>query len=218
MTLAELITRVGIMVRGRSDIDSATITSAINEAYKRMATGKFIDAQRNVRHLRFPELEKRADATLVTGGEDYALPALGYAVFMVRHRYSTSPDQWLRLKRHTPAQLWNIQDQSGKPWAFTFYGNAIWLRNIPSSTYNGQTLRIWYYQVPAALTASGDSPVYNEVWHPLIALEAGRDLASRYGFVELAAGYAGEFAQHLSMLKLPHEVQGADDVTGGLLR
>jgi hypothetical protein len=207
------------MLRQRSDISSAIVTEAINEAYKRIVVGKFIDAQRNLRKLKFPELEKRADSTLVTGAEAYSLPTYGYAVFMVRHRFSTTPtEQWFRLRRKTPQQLWQMQDTSGRPAFFTFYQNSIWVRNIPSSDYNGQTLRMWYYEIPQSMTGSGDSPVINSIWHPLIAIEASRDLAQRYGYLELAATYAGDFAQQLATLRLPTEIQGADGESGGLLQ
>lgn len=216
MTLLELTTRVHTMIQRRSDISSADRTAAVNDALRALAVGKFIDAQRQLRLLRFPELEVRAESPLVNGQEAYTLPTLGYSVHVAEHEFET--DRWNRLRYKTPESFARYQPVAGRPFIFTFHQNRVLVRSIPGADEDGQALRLWYYAQPIALVADGDTPEIAEVWHPVIALRAAADLARTYGLDERANELEGQFAVALAQRRLPTEMSSSFKSYGRVVR
>jgi hypothetical protein len=195
-------------VQDRSDITDTVLDRYINNAYRTISTGKFVDITGQIRTLRFPELELRQDASLSTGTETYALMDRTYAIIVVSHQYDTGPPaRWLNLKYLAPAKYTEIPVTEQRPYFYTFFHNAIRIRPVPSSDWNGTTLRIWSYVLPTPLTGVAETPVIQPHWHHLISVLAASRLAGRFGFTELATDYEAEFKNILSTMPTPYEMQ-----------
>ncbi len=205
MNLATMRAQVYTYLQRRPDL-LADIDGALNDALRMLAVGSFVDQRGLLRKLHFPELEMVADTALVLDQEGYTLPAPGYAPLAVQYQHNT--EQWPRLDYKTPESFAMLPIRSGQPYAFTFYENEIKIRNVPDATWAGAALRMWYYRLPDAMTAEGDEPEINEVWHPLIVLLAAADVASRYGMTDVAAWLEQKFMVELTKRRLPSEVSG----------
>lgn len=191
------------LCRKNPNITSAELDQAVNDALKWLCVGEFIDAFRRRRVMHFPQLDVQADATLVTGQEVYAIPVNWYRVEIVEHRYNTSPEQWMTLAFKHPKNYVGYQPTSGRPYIYTWFENSIRIRNIPSAAENGQTLRIWGYRLPDALTADGQSPEIPDNWHFLIPYLAAETLALRHFDPEFVSNVRSAFAQTLATTTLP---------------
>lgn len=215
-----MLDRVDDFLQRRSEITSDIRTEAINEAYLTLCNGRFVDAHRMLRLIRFPELEARAGITLVTNQDAYTLSTTMYTISYVEHQFdsSTTLGRWMGLKYKPHYNLMLIQPVNGRPFFFSWHQNTVYLRSVPGTAENGQTLRVWYYKIPTQLSAPGDSPVISELFHPLIPILAASNLATRFSMGEKASELEGRFAAELAKRRLPHEMESSFNVTSQVNR
>lgn len=207
MNLTALRDEVKSRIQNRGDLTDTVLDRYIDTAYKNLCTGKFIDASGRLRSLRFPELELRLDSTLSTGTEAYAVNDRTYSIIIVTHQFDSTNDRWLNLEYLPPARYTEIPVTEGRPYFYTFFQNAIRVRPVPSSAWNGTTMRTWQYMLPSALGGGSAEPVIPDHWHLLIAVLAASRLASRFGFTELVTHYEAEFRSMLATMPTPYEMQ-----------
>ena len=207
MNLSELREELRSRVQDRSDITDSILDRYINNAYRTIATGKFVDITGQIRTLRFPEQELRTDTSLSTGTESYSVHPRMYAIINVSHEYDSSASRWLNLKYLAPGKFNELPEIEQRPYFYTFFHNNILVRPVPSSDWDGSTMRVWGYVLPVELTTAAEEPNLKEHWHQLIAILAASRLAGRFGFTELATDYEAEFKNVLSTMPTPYEMQ-----------
>lgn len=204
MNLAELRSETQRYTQNRPDITASIVDARVNQAMIHLAIGRFVDFYRRDRVLRFPELEERAEATVVSGQEAYTPPSTWHSLNVLSYEYDQTNAKFRRLRYKSPASYETYPETSGTPFIYTFFENTVYIRNIPDTAAAGAKLRMWGYKLPTVLTADGDSPVYSVAYHPLISLLAAAKIAQAFGLgEEKIESLRSQFAYELATRQAP---------------
>lgn len=211
MTLVKLREKTLRMLHNRSDATSAIIDEAINNAYRLLARGKFVDSDRTRRviNLRFPELEAISTAiTLENGTNQYAYPATAAEVDAVEYESDTTNGIFLPLKPVSWTRFSAVDTSRNQaPTLYTLHNRNIYVTPWPGAQQDGRVLRVWYYITPTALTGDSQEPIIPAVYHPLIPLLAARELYVEFGEEERATSMFSTFLARLNEIQGPRSLR-----------
>jgi hypothetical protein len=166
-TLADVRT----MVRDRLDEatarfwTNAQLDSFINEATRDIAR-------------RGEVLQTTSDITVVGGTQEYTMPTNVVRVHRVEHEDSSSMVTPLEYRDFNNMDaVWSTQQknvQSTRPYWFTLWGYPPNLKIVlyPTPSESGDTIRVFYYQMPAAVTTDGGTVPVPQGWEDLVVMYA----------------------------------------------
>jgi hypothetical protein len=182
--LADLKTELGFLLRNRNDSDatnSSRLERWINWAYYYMTHPSV---------HQFREVQTVYSTTLVTGDYDYPIDntTLGFnlvAIRWVTHVEASSFTPTAIKRKLKPRSIRWFEERtlpSSKPSVYAVDGEFLYLSGVPTSSENGQVLRVGAYRQPATLTGT-NATVLNEYFdRPLLKFSqafAEADLGDR---------------------------------------
>ncbi len=216
MTGTELMAELRYLLVGRAATDT-TITDArilrwINWTYD---------------HISYPNIHRHRenkasyDIALVTDTPNYTLlPAtVGYQIVAIKsavhHEVTGTPalgDTKNRLNIDSTEAFENRTITTGKPSRYVVDGDDLLLDPIPSSTYNGQKLRLRVYRLPTHLTDSATTTVVRSIWDEVI-LQGAKWRAERdIGYREKAELTKQDFAAILNEYKEAEDIDAEEEI------
>ena len=165
MTFAEMRDELMFALDNRGETTASGVTPArksrwINSAYRHVSMPSV---------FRHRELEVSQDVTLVTSTASYSLNSDLWAIQSV---YNTTSLRERRLRPRSMRQLDSMLTTLGEPTLYARWGNTIHLRRVPSSSFNGDTLRVRYWDRPSLLSADSDLSVLTDEWDEIIIMGA----------------------------------------------
>ncbi len=154
------LTRDQILIRALDNVDSPTLNAKERPSGSILPTAMsigWLQEGLDFFHTRFPfgSTIQSTTITWVTGQESYALPT----TFIQDYRDGVlhASDQG-RMIRKGFGYLLDIANattsQQGKPSFYAIVGSNLYVRPLPSSDWGGLTATLYYYGLPAVLTAS----------------------------------------------------------------
>jgi hypothetical protein len=201
-TLAQMRSRVKIMVGGKTQIDDL-IDDNLNEAILQL-TGE-VRPQELKEDTTFSAVSTQSEYTFNVTGSDVGVTDL-YAVLMVRDntldREIKQGDEYEfnRLKQDT-----TDSSSLGDPNRWVRMDNSLWLYNkIPDSTT--RTIGLWYLQRPATMTASQDFPL-NEEWRKPVERLAAALTWTDLNKPALAAMHMSAYREMIALKESPDGIE-----------
>lgn len=160
MTLADFTGEINFLLKRRNDVDSTSSTRVerwINQAYTYLCHPSV--------HM-FREMQAIDTITLATSDNDYSITTLNsntvVAIRFVTYIQSTSYTAGVTKRKVNPRSINQFEQKtlaSGSPFEYAIDGETIFINGIPTSTQNGQLLRIGYYKEPTILSSDTDTTV-----------------------------------------------------------
>lgn len=212
MTLLQLRAKTQRLLHNRVDATSTIIDEAINNSYRLLCRGRFVDSDRTRRivNLRFPELEAISSATTLEDGiNQYSFPTNAAEVDFVEYQNGTTPEaNYLPLRVVSWTRYGTLDTTRNQaPTIYTLHGRSIYITPWPGTAQHGRILRVWSYQTPTTLVTDGSTPVIPEVYHPLIPLLAARELYNEFGEEERANNAFSTFLARLNEIQGPRSLR-----------
>ncbi|KKL21066.1 hypothetical protein LCGC14_2449200 [marine sediment metagenome] len=212
MTRLDFTNELNFLLGNRNDSDATDTTRVqrwIQQAYTYIC-------HPSVHHFR--EMQAISNATtLVTADNDYSITTLGsdtvVAIRFVTHIEATSYTALATKRKVNPRGMRWFESRtlaSGRPFNYAVDGEQLFVSGVPSSTENGQILRIGYYKEPMALAADGTVTAlptyYDRPLMKFIQAFAEADLGER----ALALVTLKEAVQLLNNATAETEMEGED--------
>ena len=173
ITLAELRTETKFNLRGRADaaMSDARLDRWINSAYRHMCLP-------NVHQ--FTEMKAVYDVALATGDNEYPVDrtTVGSKVVAIRsahHILATTITATAEKRRLSPRNIRWFDRRTlvtGAPTVYVEEGETFYIHPVPTSTQNGQWLRIRYWKEPTALSAVGDVTALGDYYDEVLVVGA----------------------------------------------
>jgi len=165
MTFLEMQTEVKLYLGNRPDLTTALVKDYISRMYDQISLV-----------FRFYEIESTdTSITTVSGTAAYTTPSGVRVIQSIRDTTNKN-----RLEAQDMNWYENQDDDSstssGKPLNYVRYGAQLLLSPVPDGAY---ALRIRVRNLPTALSADADTPVFPAEWHEVLVLLA----ASRASFI-----------------------------------
>lgn len=193
-------------------ITSSTVTSAqkrlwLNRAYRHVAFPSV---------YRHPELQATQDITVVTSDSDYSLETDLWAVGSV---YNVT-----RGRRLLPRNIIQFDEEiavEGEPVHYALYGHdgaasptprarTLHVRDIPSSTYSGDTLRVRYWQRPDELTQDEHTTVIAPDFDEALLFGGKWRCWVFLGAEDRARAAREDFENYVNEIPDPFQIEGED--------
>ncbi len=153
MTRLDFTNELNFLLGNRNDADSTNTTRVqrwIQQGYTYMCHPA-------VHHFR--EMQSISNATtMTTSTNSYSIATLGsdtvIALRWVSHIEATSYTATATQRKLRPVDIRWFEQRTlttGRPFNYAVDGSNLFISNVPTSTENGQILRIGYYREPTAL-------------------------------------------------------------------
>jgi len=156
MVYTDFTEELDFVLKRRNDSDATNanrLSRWVNQAYTYMC-------HPSVHHFREMQAIDHA-TTLATDDYDYDISSLNsetvVAIRFVVHIEATAFTATANRRRLTPRSIRWLEtrnNRSGRPVHYIVDGSTLYLYGVPSSTENGQLLRIGYYKEPTTLSGS----------------------------------------------------------------
>ena len=170
MTFNDFTSELGFLLGNRNDADAIDSTRTgrwINQAYTYMC-------HPSVHHFR--EMQAISNATtLITANNAYSIATLGtdtvVAIRFITHVASTSYSATANKRKLKPRGIRSFEQRTlttGRPFLYAIDGSFLYVSGVPSSTENGQILRIGYYKEPATLSGTNKTVLGSYYDRPLM--------------------------------------------------
>jgi len=174
MTLVNFRDELLFNLKNRNDtgLTTARLNRWINQSYLHMT---------RPRVMKHSELLGRLDVGLITGQDEYDIGFVnvGYKLLGVRDviYYDGAAGPTVTRRNLSPRSIHWINKRvkpSGAPQAYALEGVAgnatLSINTVPTTTENGNELRVWHYREASVLVADGDTTVLSDYWDTVLVL------------------------------------------------
>jgi hypothetical protein len=154
---------------------------------------------------RHRELQATQNVTLATDDRDYTLATVPHAIYSV---YNSTDGYKLN-----PRDIRRIDDMpivSGRPSWYAVWGNELIVSPQPTSSENGDTVVVRYWQAPTVLSGDGDVTVLRYEWDEIIIAGAEWRAWARLKQREHALESRDEFGTLVNEVQDILKIEGED--------
>jgi len=201
-TRSEMVTRLRRMLDGRTDLADSVLEGWIDQAYTHVC-------QPEVRRHR--ELETVYDFALTTATSEYDVSksTVGFEILDlddVTYYDATTISNTANKRSVDPVELRDLNRRTlstytGGPTEFAWEQDKIFINYLPSSSDNGNMVRMDVYREPAPLTTGTDVTVLGVYWDRALTLAARwfaqeelYGVEASFGSMQMYVGYVNEKA------------------------
>lgn len=206
LNLTALRDETWLSLEHHTDADPSVVANAtrldrwINQAYRRTSLPTTFP---------HPELQAIQTLTLVAGTQSYALASTRWAIDHIRH-----PARNRNLKRSSKEALDRLNfATTGEPISWARWANTIFLSRTPGTSEAGQTLDIYTWDIPVALTGTNTTVLRAIFDEPIIELAAAIGWR-RLGDFARSDAHRETYAVLINDIRTLDAVEGKSDHVG----